>query len=159
MASHVIEHDKPLHHVTPGIQNVITSPPPLGSNNATRFISNYNNSLSPSLSLPPHEDLSHTCGIRFRCRSNKSDNRGLISADRNNKATLLLTIPRCTSKSYAKDLSSRILTLLSAGKHTQPFRYAHRCRPARVLRPESLILILLKCARAGNRRVLAWILT
>ena len=84
---------------------------------------------------------------------------GLPSVDRNNKATLLLTIPRCTSKSYAKDLSSRILTLLSAGKHTRPFRHAHRCRPATVLRPEGLIRILLKCARAGNRRVLAWILT
>ncbi|KAL6677342.1 hypothetical protein ACI3LX_000401 [Candidozyma auris] len=35
----------------------------------------------------------------------KPDNRGLISADRNNKATLPLTIPRCTSKSYAKDPS------------------------------------------------------
>ncbi|KGK32710.1 hypothetical protein JL09_g6683, partial [Pichia kudriavzevii] len=40
-------------------------------------------------------------GPLLRRRSNKSDNRGLISADRNNKATLLLTIPRCTSKSYA----------------------------------------------------------
>jgi hypothetical protein len=38
---------------------------------------------------------------------NKSLNKGLISADRNNKATLLLTIPR-SLKSYAKDLSSPI---------------------------------------------------
>lgn len=35
----------------------------------------------------------------------KSDKQSLISADRNNKATLLLTILRCTTQSYAKDLS------------------------------------------------------
>lgn len=35
----------------------------------------------------------------------KSDNSGLISVDRNNKATLPLTIPGRTFKSYAKDLS------------------------------------------------------
>jgi len=38
---------------------------------------------------------------------NKSDNKGLISEDRSNKATLQLTIPRSLFKSYAKDLSSR----------------------------------------------------
>jgi hypothetical protein len=54
--------------------------------------------------------------------TNKSDNWSLISADRNNKATLLLTILRCTCKSYAKDLSPRIMTLLFVGKHTKPFR-------------------------------------
>ncbi|CCL55187.1 conserved hypothetical protein [Clostridioides difficile E14] len=58
---------------------------------------------------------------------NKSDNRGLISADRNNKATLLLTIPRCTSKSYTNDLSPRKMTLQSASKHPRPFRQVHRC--------------------------------
>ena len=67
-------------------------------------------------------------------RNNKSDNKGLISADRNNKATLLLTIPRCTSKSYTNDLSSRKMTLQSAGKHPRPFRQGHRCQPAMVQR-------------------------
>ena len=67
--------------------------------------------LPHSLTLPPlpsPHTLPHTpettarlYGPLLRRRSNKSDNRGLISADRNNKATLLLTIPRCTSKSYA----------------------------------------------------------
>ncbi|TPX52929.1 hypothetical protein PhCBS80983_g06409 [Powellomyces hirtus] len=32
-------------------------------------------------------------------------NKGLISADRSNKATLLLTIPRSLFKSSAKDLT------------------------------------------------------
>ena len=36
------------------------------------------------------------------------ENKGLISADRNNKATLLLTIPRFVFKSSAKDLSPPI---------------------------------------------------
>ncbi len=36
------------------------------------------------------------------------ENKGLISADRNNKATLLLTIPRSVFKSSAKDLSPPI---------------------------------------------------
>ena len=58
---------------------------------------------------------------------NKSDNKGLISADRNNKATLLLTIPRCTSKSYTNDLSPRKMTLQFASKHPRPFRQVHRC--------------------------------
>ena len=34
----------------------------------------------------------------------KSEDKGLISVDRSNKATLLLTIPRPIFKSYAKDL-------------------------------------------------------
>ena len=36
------------------------------------------------------------------------ENKGLISADRNNKATLLLTIPRSVFKSSTKDLSPPI---------------------------------------------------
>ena len=41
-----------------------------------------------------------------RCRiATNLQNQGLISADRNNKATLLLTIPRSIFKSSAKDLS------------------------------------------------------
>ena len=33
------------------------------------------------------------------------ENEGLISVDRSNKTTLLLTIPRFVFKSYAKDLT------------------------------------------------------
>ena len=70
-----------------------------------------------------------------RKKSNKSDNRGLTSADRNNKATLLLTIPRCTAKSYTYDLSPRTsMTLQSAGKRPRPFRPGHRCQPSMVQR-------------------------
>ena len=39
-------------------------------------------------------------------------NQGLISADRNNKATLLLTIPSSLFKSSAKDLSSPIFEII-----------------------------------------------
>lgn len=80
---------------------------------------------------------------------NKSDNRGLISADRNNKATLLLTIPRCTSKSYTNDLSSRKMTLQSAGKHPRPFRQGHRRQPAMVQRrhKDALFVSIYCCAR------------
>ena len=39
-------------------------------------------------------------------------NKGLISEDRSNKATLLLTIPRCLFKSSAKDLSPSIFEIL-----------------------------------------------
>ena len=39
-------------------------------------------------------------------------NKGLISEDRSNKATLLLTIPRCLFKSSAKDLSPPIFEIL-----------------------------------------------
>ena len=47
---------------------------------------------------------------------------GLVSADRNNKATLPLTTPRCAIKSSAKDLSLRIVKLQYIGKDHQLFR-------------------------------------
>ena len=43
-------------------------------------------------------------------KTNRVDG-GLPSADRNNKATLLLTGPYRTIKSYAKDLSPRMVKL------------------------------------------------
>lgn len=70
---------------------------------------------------PPHKTSTNSQALA-RKLVDKSDNWSLISADRNNKATLLLTILRCTSKSYTKDLSPRMSTLLFAGKHTKPFR-------------------------------------
>lgn len=57
------------------------------------------------------------------------ENTGLISTDRNNKATLLLTIPSSAFKSSAKDLSSPIFVLLSRGYHSH----------ASVLRDPSLV--------------------
>ena len=42
----------------------------------------------------------------------KSQNQGLISVDRSNKATLLLTIPRSIFKSSAKDLSPPIFEIV-----------------------------------------------
>jgi hypothetical protein len=53
-------------------------------------------------------------GRRFQNGTNLGID-GLVSADRNNKATLPLTTPRCTIKSSAKDLSPRIVKLLTAG--------------------------------------------
>ena len=98
-------------------------------------------SLNPGRPLSASKELERI--------KNKSDNRGLISADRNNKATLLLTIPRCTSKSYTNDLSSRKMTLQSAGKHPRPFRQEHRRQPAMVQRrhKDALFVSIYYCAR------------
>ena len=46
------------------------------------------------------------------CVKHKSQNKGLISVDRSNKATLLLTIPRSLFKSSAKDLSPPIFEIV-----------------------------------------------
>ena len=53
---------------------------------------------------------------------------GLASADRNNKATLLLTAPPHTTKSSAKDLSQLMVKLLFTGIYLQSFnpRYSHQ---------------------------------
>ena len=47
----------------------------------------------------------------FKKKFDKSENKGLISADRSNKATLLRTIPRSLFKSSAKDLALENLDL------------------------------------------------
>ena len=49
-------------------------------------------------------------------------NKGLISADRNNKATLLLTIPRSVFKSSTKDLSPPISKIAFQRLPVQRFR-------------------------------------
>ena len=82
----------------------------------------------------------HRMGDAPWCTRKNLVGLGLRSVDRNNKATLLLTILRCTSKSSAKDLSPLINTLLSADKHPKPFRNEHRCQPAMVQRPKALFL-------------------
>ena len=81
---------------------------------------------------------------------------GLPSVDRNNKATLLLTGPCGTIKSYAKDLSPRMVKLQYVSD-TRGLLTGSRCRPAEMQgrRP-----IRIRLRRAGeNHRVLAWILT
>ena len=45
-------------------------------------------------------------------RETNLQNKGLISVDRSNKATLLLTIPRSLFKSSAKDLSPPIFEIV-----------------------------------------------
>ena len=56
---------------------------------------------------------------------------GLRSADRNNKATLPLTRPHHTVKSYAKDLTPRMVKLQSAG-WDPGLPPGARCRPDEV---------------------------
>ena len=58
---------------------------------------------------------------------------GLASADRNNKATLLLTAPCPTVKSSAKDLFPRKVKLRYAGTRAHQFRRTRGCRPATIL--------------------------
>lgn len=62
----------------------------------------------------------------FRNGTNLGIN-GLVSADRNNKATLLLTTPRCTIKSSAKDLSLRIVKLQYTSYTSGFFHPLMRC--------------------------------
>ena len=58
--------------------------------------------------------------ITLQKKSNKNVTNqrtiGLISADRSNKTTLLLTIPRSKFKSSAKDLSSLIFEVIIQGR-------------------------------------------
>ena len=88
-------------------------------------------------SLPPRCFPSHTQmtlphpsnwrgNVLFRTNL---ENKGLISADRNNKATLLLTIPRSVFKSSTKDLSSPISEIAIRWLPQQRFRLvgSHPC--------------------------------
>ena len=80
--------------------------------------------------------------------------KGLPSADRNNKATLLLTGPFRTAKSSAKDSVPPELKLQYA-------KYRRALRARRRIRPLRLEAEAYSCPprRAGYRRFLAWILT
>ncbi len=57
--------------------------------------------------------------------------RGLASADRNNKATLLLTAPYSMTKSYAKGLSPRMVKLQDVSECCR-LSLQHRYRPAKI---------------------------
>ena len=80
---------------------------------------------------------------------------GLPSADRNNKATLLLTGPFRTAKSSAKDLIPRALKLQYAKyRRASPAR-----RDVRLLRCEAGAYSYPPRTCGRRRRVPAWILT
>ncbi len=57
----------------------------------------------------------------WRVPNTNQANKGLISADRSNKATLQLTIPRSKFKSYAKDLSFPISEIVIQQPYTAAF--------------------------------------
>lgn len=80
---------------------------------------------------------------------------GLPSADRNNKATLLLTGPFRTAKSSAKDLTPLVLKLQYA-KYRGHTSVTEEESPAKTL---SRSLFLSICTCGWYHRVLAWILT
>lgn len=80
---------------------------------------------------------------------------GLPSADRNNKATLLLTGPFRTAKSSAKDLTPLVLKLQYA-KYQNHSSVAVEESPAET-QSRSLFLSIYTCG--WYHRVLAWILT
>lgn len=62
---------------------------------------------------------------------------GLVSADRNNKATLPLTTPRCTIKSSAKDLSLRTVKLQYTSETSGFFHPLIRCRSDAIQGPKA----------------------
>ncbi len=68
---------------------------------------------------------------RRDCVSTNLGSEGLASADRNNKATLLLTAPCPTIKSSAKDLFPRMVKLQYASKENS-FLENTRSQPATI---------------------------
>jgi hypothetical protein len=94
---------------------------------------------------------------RRDCVSTNLGSEGLASADRNNKATLLLTAPCPTIKSYAKDLFPRMVKLQYASK----VNLVSRGTPGASLlrfRAEAYSYSSTMCG-SKNYRFLAWILT
>ena len=81
--------------------------------------------------------------------------KGLPSADRNNKATLLLTGPFRTAKSSAEDLTPRVFKLQYA-KYHRALRARWRNR---LLRYEAEAYSYSTTTRGANRPVPARILT
>ena len=87
-------------------------------------------------------------------------NKGLISADRGTKATLMLTIPRSIFKSYTKDLSLPIFELVIQHR-LQPSFMTEQCRYNVMIldMPEDgLYLLMITSGKATYRRFPAWIL-
>ena len=71
----------------------------------------------PSLHLSTHRNLAFSRRSGRQVHEEIEAKEGLPSADRNNKATLLLTGPFRTSKSSAKDLTPLVLKLQFAKYH------------------------------------------
>jgi hypothetical protein len=95
------------------------------------------------------------CLFSKRKKTNLS-NKGLISADRNNKVTLLLTIPRYKFKSSAKDLFSPILENYHI--NSSYFFLSEEAEKTKMFQGTKPILILLKL-ESNISSLPAWILT
>ena len=87
-------------------------------------------------------------------------NKGLISADRNNRATLLLTIPRSTFKSSTKDLYPTIFEVLFGALAARGLWSFPAPRSAGFYDPGTRVLSLLRRLNTVGRyrRYLEWIL-
>ena len=79
-------------------------------------------------------------------------NKGLISADRGTKATLTLTIPRSSIKSYANDLSFPIFGLAIRHRLQQHFKGATGPSPCYDLGSEELYVFTWLSGKATYRR-------
>ncbi|KAL1914197.1 hypothetical protein VTP21DRAFT_9681 [Calcarisporiella thermophila] len=95
---------------------------------------------------------------RFLRKETNLWNKGLISADRSNKATLLLTIPRSVFKSSAKDLSRPIFEIAIRRQARPGFPPAGPKHPDMIQGPKPY-LYSPKHGRGKHHRVLARILT
>ena len=77
-------------------------------------------------------------GVMVPFQRNKSRHQyGLASVDRNDKATLTLTAPRCSIKSSAKDLSLRIVKLHYTHRAGGFFHPPSHCRSGAIHGPEA----------------------
>ena len=83
---------------------------------------------------------------------------GLTSADRSNKATLLLTVPPSTFKSSAKDSSPRIFQIAIRGRALEAFPPPGPLA-TRYDTGAELYWYSSKMCEGRHHRVLAWILT
>jgi hypothetical protein len=81
-------------------------------------------------------------------KSTNLDERRLASADRNNKATLLLTALPRTIKSSAKDSSQRKVKLQYVDTEVVVFPTTADCQPA-TIQGQRPIRIQLRCAGVG----------
>ena len=91
------------------------------------------------------------------CFRTNLQNKGLISADRGTRATLMRTIPRSLFKSYTKDLSFPIFELVFQYRllplsRDRQYRYNVMILAAR------LLLCMITSGKAPYRRFPAWIL-
>ena len=87
------------------------------------------------------------------------ENKGLISVDRNNKATLLLTIPRSIFKSSTKDLSCPIFEIVNQRTFLLHCTEGLRLNFMALELHKQLYSCTCNKRQGRNRRFLAWILT